>query len=57
MFEEAGFDIYTSHELFEIRRPQRTKVEKAAEGNPLQTNAFVQELSANLELVLNKNIK
>lgn len=44
MFEEAGFDIYTRRELIEVRRPQKTEVEKAAESRRLAVNELIERI-------------
>ena len=44
MFEEAGFDIYTSCELIEVRRPQRTEAEKAMENRHLVVNELIERI-------------
>ncbi|CAG8802175.1 35652_t:CDS:2, partial [Gigaspora margarita] len=41
---EAGFDIYTSCKLIEVRRPQRTKVEKAAKSHHLVVNELIERV-------------
>ncbi|CAG8791625.1 4530_t:CDS:2, partial [Cetraspora pellucida] len=44
MFKEAGFDIYTCHELIEVRKPQRTEVEKATENRHLVVNELIERM-------------
>ncbi|CAG8622509.1 7770_t:CDS:1, partial [Scutellospora calospora] len=43
MFEETRFDIYTSCELIEVRRPQRTEIKKAAESCYLVINELIEK--------------
>ncbi|RIB00402.1 hypothetical protein C2G38_2234414 [Gigaspora rosea] len=43
MFEEAGFDIYLSHELIEVRS-QRTEAEKAIDNHCLAVNELIERI-------------